>query len=331
MKALPVAVAGLGVGEQHAAAFLRLGARIEAVCDRSPEKLARAARKWPGARRFERFEDLLKSGAEAVSIATHDADHAGQAVRAMEAGVHAFVEKPLARTVAEARAIKAAWRRHGGRVKLASNLVLRAAPLYRWLKSEIARGRLGEVYAFDGDYLYGRLHKITGGWRKNEKGYSVMAGGGIHMIDLMLWLTGQRPARVWAAGNRVSTRGTGFRYDDFAAATFAFPSGLVGRITANFGCVHRHQHVLRVFGTKGTFIHDDRGPRIHRRRDAEGKRVRLASLPRTKGDLIPDFLSAVRKGRDLSRETQSYLDGVCLAAACDRALKSGRSEKVEYA
>src|SRR5262249_50292734 len=147
------------------------------------------------------------------------------------------------------------------------NLVLRAAPLYCWLRDTIAAGELGELYAFDGDYLYGRLEKITDGWRGEVDGYSVLQGGGVHLVDLMLWLTGQRPATVNAVGNRIATRGTRFRYDDFVAATYRFESGLIGRITANFGCVHRHQHVVRVFGTKGTFIHDDRGARLHSTRE----------------------------------------------------------------
>ena len=74
----------------------------------------------------------------------------------------------------------------------------------------------------------------------------MLQGGGVHLVDLMLWLTGQRPAVVAAVGAAVATRGTAYRYNDFVAATYRFESGLIGRITANFGCVHPHQHVLRV-------------------------------------------------------------------------------------
>ena len=42
-----------------------------------------------------------------------------------------------------------------------------------------------------------------------------------------------------------------------------FPSGVIGGMTANFACVHRHQHVIRVFGTAATVISDDRGVRMH--------------------------------------------------------------------
>ncbi len=94
-----------------------------------------------------------------------------------------------------------------------------------------------------------------------------MLGGGIHVIDLMLWLTGQRPKSVTAFSNRIVTRDTSFPSDDFSAGTFVFPSGMIGRITANFGCVHRHQHVIRIFGTKKSFVLDDMGPRVMMSRD----------------------------------------------------------------
>ena len=69
-----------------------------------------------------------------------------------------------------------------------------------------------------------------------------MEGGGVHLLDLLLWITGERPTSVTAMGNRICTRGTAFRYDDYVAATLQAPSGLVSRVTANFGCVHRHHH-----------------------------------------------------------------------------------------
>jgi len=216
-------------------------------------------------------------------------------------------------------------------VVLGVNLVLRGAPLYQWLRQAIAAGELGEIYAIDGDYLYGRLHKITDGWRSQVADYSVMQGGGVHLVDLMLWLTGQRPVSATAAGNRIATSGTAFRGLDFMAATFQFDSGLVGRVTANFGCVHPHQHVLRVFGTRATFLHDDRGARLHSSRDplAAVRSIDLAALPPSKGVLIPDFVASILDGASAGAAQQEFdLISVCLAA--DRAAAAGASQKVEY-
>src|SRR5260370_1283713 len=82
------------------------------------------------------------------------------------------------------------------------------------------------------------------------------------LVDLMLWTPGERPVRVSAVGNGISTEGTAFRQLDFVAAQFEFASGLVGRIPANFGSVQPHRHVVRAFGTEASFVSDDRGARL---------------------------------------------------------------------
>jgi predicted dehydrogenase len=333
VRRLRVGVIGLGVGAEHAAAFAAHPAcEVAVLCDTQAERRAALGARYPGARLTADADEVLKDPAlDVVAIASYDDAHAGQALAALQAGKHAFVEKPLARTLEELRAIKESWARGASRA-LASNLVLRAAPLYAWLRAAREAGRLGRLYAFDGDYLYGRLPKITEGWRKDVADYSVVQGGGIHLVDLMLWVTGERPVAVTAAGSRIATAGTAFRYDDYVAATFRFASGLVGRITANFGCVHRHQHVVRVFGTEATVLHDDAGPRLHESRDpaAAPRPLAFAPLPASKGALVPAFVDGILAGRDGRAETQHDLDVVSACVAADRALRAGGPVEVEY-
>jgi len=176
------------------------------------------------------------------------------------------------------------------------------------------------------------MEKITQGWRRDVQGYSVMQGGGIHLIDLLLWITAQLPLSVTAAGNRISSRGTAFRYDDYCAATLRFESGLVGRITANYGCVHRHHHVMRVFGTRRSFLYDDMGARMHSTRDPDmcAEAIPHSPVPGGKGELIPGFISSVLGDPSGDADTQSFFDGICVAIACDRAAASGQIETVEY-
>jgi predicted dehydrogenase len=159
-----------------------------------------------------------------------------------------------------------------------------------------------------------------------------MMGGGIHLVDLMVWLTGERPVRVGATGNQIATRETAFRYHDFVAATFEFASGLVGRVTANFACVHRHQHVVRVFGTKATFIHDDKGPRLHESRNpnVEPRTIPHSPIAASKGDLIPAFVDGILAGRRLDSETTLDFDVLSACAAADRAAASGVVVDVAY-
>jgi predicted dehydrogenase len=331
--ALQAAVIGLGVGEQHARALAGdPGARLRWLFDLDPTRTEQViAAVGQGAAATSLDAILADPAVDLVSLATYDGEHAGQVVAALDAGKHVFCEKPLAHSLDEVSAIRAALARRPDR-HLACNLVLRAAPLYRWLREAISRGELGEVYAFDGDYLYGRIHKIVDGWRGQAEGYSVMQGGGVHLVDLMMWLTGQRPTAVAAVGNRIATRGTGFRYDDFVAATYRFENGMVGRITANFGCVHRHQHVVRVFGTKATFIYDDRGARLHPTRDpaAQPEPIAHSPLPAGKGDLIPAFVDGIRAGRDRNPQINHELEVITACVASDHALATGDTARIEY-
>lgn len=329
-----VAVVGLGVGEQHARAYSALdGCELRWLYDLDSGRARDLARQLGALAVASSFEEILKDGdVHVLSIASYDDAHFQQVVAALDASKHVFVEKPLCRTVEELRVIKQAWSKHGGKLKLSSNLVLRAAPVYQWLRQKVRAGDFGDIYAFDGDYLYGRLNKITEGWRKGVGEYSVMLGGGIHLIDMMLWLLSERPRTVQALGNRISTKNTSFGYNDFVAASFQYSSGLVGRITANFGCVHRHQHAMRIFGTRETFLYDDAGPRLHASRDpgAEASPVTLATLPRTKGELISSFVRAVLEDEDWDAHTQEIFDVISICAASDKSLQSNSSVEIQY-
>ncbi len=331
-RPLGVSVIGLGVGEQHARTYASLpSCRLVSVCDLDAHRAGRLAQEL-SARVARAERDVFQDPEiDVVSIASYDDDHPAQLIAAIAGGKHVFVEKPLCRSAAELAAIKASWAADGRR-HVASNLVLRAAPLFQWLRDRVQAGAFGEVYAFDGDYLYGRLHKITEEWRSRVEDYSVMLGGGVHMIDLMMWITGQSPTRVTASGNRLSTAGTAFRYHDFVAATYGFESGMVGRITANFGSVHRHQHVVRLFGTRGTFIYDDLGARVHWSRDPEStpEVLTLSARPASKGALIPQFIEAIVEGRDAAPVIQSELDVIAACVAADRAVATDAPGEVLY-
>lgn len=330
---LGVGVVGLGVGEQHALAFSNLSTcTLRWVYDIKSSRASEVVYKLGHGAAAPSYEAILSDpDVSIVSLASYDHAHYEQVMAALDARKHVFVEKPLCRSFEEARSIRGAWLKHDS-PSLASNLILRVAPLYRWLREAIQGGELGEIYAFDGDYLYGRLHKITEGWRNDVPDYSVMQGGGIHLVDLMLRLTGQIPVSVTAVGNGICTRGTRFRYNDFVSATYRFESGLIGRITANFGCVHRHQHAVRVFGTKATFIYDDAGPRLHRARHPSSKPtpVDREPLAPTKGDLIPPFVRSVLSAQDTKMETEHEFNLICACVAADEAAATRSDMRIRY-
>ncbi len=335
-RPLGFGVVGLGVGEQHVhAIYSNHDCDLKAVYDLDVDLAYRVSSELSRVNVVHGFQELLDdSEIGAIVIASYDDNHYEQVIGALEAGKHVFVEKPLCRSLEELSIIKECLVEARGRLVLRSNLILRAAPLYQWLRNEIMSGQLGRLYALDGDYLYGRIERITTGWRSAVDGYSVITGGGVHLVDLMLWVTGERPVAVSAVSNGISTEETTFRPDDFVAATLEFGSGMIARVTANFGCVHRHQHVIRVFGTKATFLNDDNGARIHTSRDpnVEVQEIGLAPVAEHKGDLIAGFVADIVSGSVGSQNTkaQAVLDTISVCVAIDRATQSRHSEKVIY-
>jgi len=327
-REIGIAIAGLGVGETLARTFHELDAcAVLSLFDLDRAKAVSVAAQFPGATVAGSFEELLANpDVDVVVVATYDHAHADQAVAALRSGKHLFVEKPLCVTPEELERIRSAHAAAPGRI-LSSNLVLRAAPLYQWLQREVRRGAFGRLYAFDGEYLYGRLDKIVSGWRGRNPHYSGMKGGGVHLIDLMLWIAGETPSAVRGHGNRICTASSGFDHDDFIAATLTFPSGLIGRVTANLGCVHPHHHVLRIFGTEATFLYDDQGARILRSRDPgrAAEPLALDPLPGSKGALIPGFVRAVNEGTRVEPGADEVFRTLQTVFAIETSLREDRT------
>ena len=332
-----VGVIGLGVGEQHALAFAGLDdCRLVAICDRDPGKLAEVAARLPACRRYARAEDLIDDPeVSIVSVASNDDDHFAQVMRAFRAGKHVFAEKPLCLREAELREIQAAWRASGG-LRLSTNTMLRLSPRFSWLREAIRGGRLGTVYAIEADYVYGRLHKLTDGWRGDIPDYSVMLGGGIHMLDLVLWLTGQRPVEVTAYGSSLASRHTRFQGNDLVLALLRFPDGMVAKVGANFASVHPHFHRFVVYGTEATFENPPEAPsgpaRLWTSRDpARPPEPVDAAYPAIgKGVLIPSFVDAVfGRGEPFVTEAELF-DAVSVGMAIDRAVAERRPVPVTY-
>ena len=129
---LDVGVVGLGVGEQHAHAYARHPAvRRVWLCDQNEERVRAVAARVEKSAVAGTFDSLIADESVlVVSIASFDDAHFRQVAAALGAGKHVFVEKPLCRTLEELAEVRRLWSAAGGRLKLGSNLVLRAAPLY---------------------------------------------------------------------------------------------------------------------------------------------------------------------------------------------------------
>jgi predicted dehydrogenase len=330
---LGVGVIGLGVGEQHAAAFdLHPDCRLVALCDLDEARLRSVASRYPRVRCHVRAEDLINDRDVAiVAVASYDQDHAVHILAALEAGRHVFSEKPMCVSESEAAAIREALARRPD-LRLSSNTILRMSPRFRALRQQIAEGRMGRVYYAEADYNYGRLHKLAEGWRGRNPHYSVMLGGGIHMIDLLLWLVGSEVVEVSGYGNALASRaaGSAFQGNDLAVGLLRFADGTIGKVAANFGCVYPHFHRLSVYGTEATFENALPHALRYTSRDPERAPEQVADgYPGMgKGDLIPSFVDALLgRGQPIVSEKDVF-SALSVCFAIDRSIASGHPEAV---
>lgn len=260
MKNIRWGVIGLGIGLLHAKTLKILhNSELVAVCDSDIPTLERAKEEL-GLISF--YSDGLKmleeEDLDAIVIATFDNKHAYLIVEAILRGIHVFTEKPIATTQKDLCEIFKALKSKPS-VKLSTNTLLRLSPRFDLLKKKITNREMGEIFHFEADYLYGRLEKLLSGWRSLDPNYSVTLGGAIHLVDLMLWLIEEKPNRVFGLGSdkgsrqQVKKTNSQSISDDLRIALLEFPSGITGKISANFSCVHPHFHKVDIYGTSGTF------------------------------------------------------------------------------
>ncbi len=332
-RTLRAGVIGLGVGEQHIAGYrAHRDCRVVALSDTDPERCKAAAAKYPDLDVMEDpFALLARGDIDVVSIASPDDAHYGQIIAAFDGGKHLFVEKPLCLRPEELAGIRARLEANPV-LALSANLVLRASPRFVDLRRRVRDGDLGDLYCLEADYNYGRIEKLVSGWRGRIPDYSVMLGGGVHVVDLLLWLTGKRVLEVAAFGNDICTRGTPFRGADTVLAILRFEDRSMAKVTANFGCVFPHFHRLLAYGTRATFENGFDEARIWRSRDpgVAPERVATAYPGVAKGALIPAFVERILSGTPATVTENDVMHTMEVCFAIDKAVASGKVTPVEW-
>lgn len=330
---LRAGVIGLGVGERHISGYeADPRCRVVSLCDTDPAKLADVGARHAGRRLTTDPDEVLRDPSiEVVSIASPDTAHHGQIMTALRAGKHIFVEKPLClhdHELADIRRELAAR----PNLRLSSNLILRRSPRFAQLYSRLRTGELGTPYYSEASYNYGRLQKITEGWRGEAPFYSVVHGGAIHMLDLVTWLLGEKPVSVTAFGNAIASKGTAFRFNDCVAALLKFPSQSIAKVTANFGCVFPHHHDLSIYGTAATFVHDRQGGRLYTSRDPDVSPTLIddAYPGVAKGDMLPSFVAAILGGSEPDVSAADVLDVMSISLAIEQSVKLQKTVDVRF-
>ena len=186
--------------------------------------------------------EVVRCPPNIVSIATPDDCHASNILVALNDDRidHVFCEKPICQTECELERIKF-YLLGGGH--FAQNFPLRYQPIF----ADLDISGLGEIYRIDASYNWGRTEKLFEGWRAKDPNYSLVMGGLIHMVDLVLWKTGLDMEVVSAIGCSFS----GFRNHDTVSAICRLSNGGVCNLTVDGGpCRQEHNHHLEIRGTK---------------------------------------------------------------------------------
>lgn len=331
---LRAGIIGLGVGEQHIAGY-RAHPEVDvvAVCDIAGDKRDMVRERYPDLRVTGNPGELLTApDVDVVSVASYDDAHFEQVKLALEHGKHVFCEKPLCLHEEEAREL---WRtlQSSEGLRLSSNVPLRLSPRFKLVRSMIDEGEFGRLFHLEGDYDYGRRHKLTEGWRGRIPWYSVVLGGAIHMVDLLLWLSRERAVEAVAMGSRIATEGTSFAHQDFVSALLRLESGATAKVNANLGCISPHFHGVRVYGTDATFANGLPHGVLHRPapppENAASTPIEAPYPGVAKGDLIHSFIDAIlgRGEPVVGEEDVFHVLATCLAI--DRSTRDGGPVRVE--
>ena len=326
-------VIGLGVGESHIIGLeSHPNCQIKAICDINEIVLQKVGSRFPSCTLSTDPNLILNDpNIQLVCIASYDDVHEQQVVSALRNNKHVFVEKPLCLSSDELCNI-AEELKMNPHLFLTSNLILRKTPRFIELHDRIATGRFGEIFHMEGSYDYGRLHKLTEGWRGRTPNYSVTLGGGIHLIDLMLWLSGKKVSSVSAVGNNLAASNSQFDGLSVTSSNIGFEDGSTAQITSNYASFTPHHHKLCIYGTNGTFEQSHLGAAYYWSRDPNEKLESVSSpYPgAAKGDLLFNFIDSILKKNLPLVSPQEVLDATSVALAIDQSIRSQSAQSVNY-
>ena len=199
---LRVGVIGAGIGMFHAQAYAALpNVELAAIAGLDTERVVALAARHGVGRTYRDYGELLaQPDIDAVSVCVPNALHAPVTVAALAAGKHVLVEKPLARTPDEGRAMIAAAEAAGKVLMIAFNHRQRSD--VQWLKDYVESGALGRIYYAKAYWMRRQGIPGLGSWFVSK----AMAGGGplidlgVHVLDMAMFLLGEpEPLAVSAA------------------------------------------------------------------------------------------------------------------------------------
>lgn len=212
------------------------------ICDQRPEGLEKLRLRYPALRRTERFDDLLEDASlDAIAIATPVSSHYPLARMTLEAGKHAFVEKPLAGSTAEAVEL-AELAQSRGLVLMPGHTFLYSPPV-NMIRRLVETGSLGEIYSISASRVNLGLHQPDA---------SVVWDLGPHDFSILRYWLGETPSHVSALSRGCIIPDT----DDVAFVNMEFPSQTIAHVELSWLAPSKLRRTT-IIGSKKMVVYDD--------------------------------------------------------------------------
>ena len=233
-------LAGLGsMGRNHLRVISNHpDTRLVAVADPEPATLAAASAQTGAAGYADPLEMIGTAQLDGVVIAAPTTAHPALAIAAIERGLPVLIEKPLAAGVDEGLSILLAARRRGVRVQVGH--VERYNPAVLEMGRLIQEGWLSTVYAI--------TCRRAGPFPARIRDVGVTVDLGTHDVDIMSWIAGERPERVYAE----TARRLHASHEDLTFGLMHFPSGATGFLDVDWLTPAKRRTLVAV-GEEGMF------------------------------------------------------------------------------
>ena len=238
-----------------------------------------------------------------MSICVDNRSHAEITTYALYAGKHVLCEKPMAITLAECESMVAAAEFNGKHLMIGHNM--RFDPVYRRAKKLLDEGVIGDVITFR--TVMGNAGpegwSMDGNWffDKKKAAMGALSDLGIHKVDLLQYLTGQKVISTTAKVltlNKHDTEGRPIGVDDNALCILRMSGGAVGTLAASWTIYGPGCNSTCLYGTKGIMlIYNTPGMPLEVR-DLSSKSTSYSFEPQAKSGVIDEFVNALLENRD---------------------------------
>jgi UDP-N-acetylglucosamine 3-dehydrogenase len=222
MKKLGVAVVGAGFwGRNHARVFKELEeTELLAICDVNAERAQNVAKQFHVKAYTNVGKMLKRKDTEAVSICTWSIDLAKEALKALQAGKHVLVEKPMATNVKQAERLQETAEEEG--LHLTVGFLMRFIPGIQHIKNAIENKAIGNLVC--------ATAKRVSEWPERIGDVGVVKDTAIHDIDITRYLFNEEPIAVYAKTGSMKHK----KFEDYAQVMLTFESGKSAFIESNW-------------------------------------------------------------------------------------------------